>query len=63
MHYFSTIIETFEKHVNFFSITKRKLDLVFSFRKTTQEELSKVIRNLNSKKLVRQVALPQKLSN
>ena len=46
----STIIETFEKHPSILNIKKRNLDSVFSFRKTTQEEVSKVIRDLNTKK-------------
>ena len=46
----STIIETFEKHPSILNIKKRKLDSVFSFRKTTQEEVLKVIKDLNTKK-------------
>ena len=59
----STIIKTFEKHPSIFNIKKRKLDSVFSFRKTAQEEVSKVLRDLNIKKVIRQVTLPPKLSN
>ena len=58
-----TIIKTFEKHPSIFNIKKRKLDSVFSFRKTAQEEVSKVLRDLNIKKVIRQVTLPPKLSN
>ena len=42
----STIIETFEKHPIILNIKQRNLDPVFSFRKTTQEEILKVIRDL-----------------
>ena len=49
-HILSTIIETFEKHPSILNIKKRNLDSVFSFRKTTQDEIWKVIRNLNTKK-------------
>ena len=42
----STIIETFEKHPSILNIKQRNLDPVFSFRKTTQEEILKGIRNL-----------------
>ena len=59
IHSLSTITETFEKHSSIFNIKKRKLDSVFSFRKTTQEEVSKVIRNLYTKKL----SVPPKSSN
>ena len=45
----SAIIETFEKHLSILNIKKRKLDSVFSFRKTTQEEVLKVIQDLNAK--------------
>ena len=44
IHSLSTIIETFEKHPSILNIKKMKLDSVFSFRKTTQEEVLKVIR-------------------
>ena len=50
IHSLSTIIETIEKHPSILNIKKRKLDSVFSFRKVTQEEVSKIIRNLNTKK-------------
>ena len=40
----STIMETFDKHRSILNIKKRKLDSEFSFRKTTQEEVLKVIR-------------------
>ena len=49
-HSLSNIIETFEKYPSILNIKKRKLNSLFSFRKTTQEEVSKVIRNLNTKK-------------
>ena len=49
-HSLSTIIETFKKHLSIPNIKKRNLDAVFSFRKTTQEEVSKVIRYLKTKK-------------
>ena len=39
-----------EKYSSILNIKKRKLDSVFSFRKTTQEKASKVIRVLNTKK-------------
>ena len=58
-----TIIKTFEKHPSIFNIKKRKVDSVFSLRKTAQEEVSKVIRDLNIKKVIRQVTVPPKLSN
>ena len=60
-HILSTIIETFEKHPTILSIKKRKLNLVFSFRKTTQEEVSKVIWNLNSKKSCQTSDTPTKI--
>ena len=46
----STIIGAFEKHPSILNIKKRKLDSVFSFRKATQEEMLKVIHDLNAKK-------------
>ena len=49
-HSLSTIIEAFEKHPSILNIETRKLNSVFSFRKTTQEEVWKVIRNLKTKK-------------
>ena len=46
----STIIETYDKHPGIPNIKKRKLYSVFSFRKTTPEEVLKVIQDLNAKK-------------
>ena len=43
-------IETFGKHPSILNIKIRKLDSVFSFRKTTQEKVLKVIEDLNAKK-------------
>ena len=60
-HSLSTIIETFEKHLSILNIKKRKLDSVFSFRKTTQEEVSKVIRDLNTKKSSETSVTPTKI--
>ena len=57
----STIIETFDKHPSILNIKKRKLDSVFSFRKTTQEEVLKVIQDLNSKKSCRKCDTPTKI--
>ena len=45
----SIITETFEKHPSILNIKKSKLDSDFSFRKITQKELSKVIRDLTTK--------------
>ena len=45
-----TIIETFEKHPSILNFKKRKLDSVFSFRKTTQEEVLKVVWDVKIKK-------------
>ena len=45
-HSLSTIIETFQKHPSILNIKKRKLDSMFSFRKTTQEQVSKIIWDL-----------------
>ena len=45
----------------FSNIKKRKLDSLFSFRKTTQEEVSKVIRDLNTKKSCQTSATPTKI--
>ena len=50
-HVLSAIIEAFEKHPSILNIKKRKLDSVFPFRKTTQEEVLKVIQVLNAKKI------------
>ena len=44
---FSTIIETFEKHSSILNIKQRNLDPAFSFTKTTQEEILKVIWDLS----------------
>ena len=48
-HILSTIIEMFEKHPSVLNIKKSKLNSIFSFRKTTQEEVSNVVRDLNTK--------------
>ena len=60
-HSFSTITETFEKHPSILNIIKKKLNSVFSFRKTTGKEVSKDIRDLNTKNVVRGVPLSLKL--
>ena len=39
----------FEKYLSILNIKKRNLDSVFSFRKTTREEVSKVIWELDTK--------------
>ena len=57
----STIIETFDKHPGILNIKKRKLDSVFSFRKTTQEEVLKVIQDLNAKKSCQKCDTPTKI--
>ena len=57
----STTIETFEKCLSILKIKKRKLDSVFSFRTTTQEEASKVIRDLNTKKSCQTSDIPTKI--
>ena len=50
------------KNTPVFSILKkRKLDSVFSFRKTSQEEVWKVIRDLNSKKSCQTSGTPTKI--
>ena len=46
----STIIEALEKDPSILNIIKRNLDPVFPVSKTTQEEVSKVIRDLNTDK-------------
>ena len=60
-HSLLTIIETFGKHSSVLKIKKRKLDSVFSFRKTSQEEVSKVIRDLNTKKSCQTSGTPTKI--
>ena len=60
-HSLSTIIETFEKHPSILNIKKRNLDSVFSFRKTTQEKVSKFIRDLNTKKSCQTSDTPTKI--
>ena len=40
----------FEEHPSILNIKKRKLDSIFSFRKTTQRGVTKVIWDLNTKK-------------
>ena len=57
-HRLSTIIETFEKYPSTLNIRKGNLDSVFSLKKTTQEEVSKVLRDLTTKNVVRRVTLP-----
>ena len=57
----SAIIETFEKHLSILNIKKRKLDSVFSFRKTTQEEVLKVIQDLNAKLSCQKSDTPTKI--
>ena len=57
----STMIETFEKHPSILNIKKRKLDSVFSFRKTTQKEVLKVILDLNTKKSCQTSDTPTKI--
>ena len=51
VHSVLIIIETFQKHPSILNIKKRNLDSVFSFRKTIQREVSKVFRDLNTKKV------------
>ena len=57
----STIIETFEKHPSILNIKKRKLVSVFSFRKTTQKKVLKVIQDLNAKKSCQTSDTPTKI--
>ena len=45
----TNIIEKIEKYLCILNITKRNFDPAFSLGKTTLEELSKVIRDLNTK--------------
>ena len=54
-------METFEKHSSILNIKKRNLDSVFSFRKTTQEKVSKFIRDLNTKKSCQTSDTPTKI--
>ena len=49
-HSLPTILKTFEKHSSVLNIKKGILSQFFSFRKYTQEEVTKVIRDLNTKK-------------
>ena len=49
------------KAPQFLNIKKRKLDSVFLFRKTTQEEVLKVIQNLNAKKSCQTSDTPTKI--
>ena len=60
-HVLSAIIEAFEKHPSILNIKKRKLDSVFSFRKTTQKEVLKVILDLNTKKSCQTSDTPTKI--
>ena len=52
---------TFEKHPTILNIKKRKLDSVFLFKKTTQAEVLKVIRDLNTKKSCQTSDTPSKI--
>ena len=45
----TNIIEKIEKYLCILNITKRNFDSAFSLGKTTLEEVSKVIRDLNTK--------------
>ena len=45
----TNIIEKIEKYLFILNITKRNFDSAFSLGKTTLEEVSKVIRDLNTK--------------
>ena len=56
-HSLSTIIETFEKKPSILNIKKRKIDSVFSFRKTTEE---KVVYPL---KVIQDFLMPKKFSD
>ena len=60
-HVLSAIIEAFEKHPSILNIKKRKLDSVFSFRKTTKKEVLKVILDLNTKKSCQTSDTPTKI--
>ena len=51
----------FEKHPSILDIKTNKLNSVFSFRKTTEEEVLKVIRNLNIKKSCQTSDTPTKI--
>ena len=57
----STTIQTFEKHPTILNIKKGKLDSVFSFRKTTQEKVLKVTRDLNTNKRCQTSDSPTKI--
>ena len=50
-----------EKHLSILNIAKRKLDSVFSFRKTTQEEVLTVIQDLNAKQSCQMSDTPTKI--
>ena len=50
-----------KKHPSILNIKKRKLDSIFSFRKTTQEEASNVIQDLNTKKSCQTSDTPTKI--
>ena len=60
-HSLSTIIETFEKHPSILNIKKKKLDSLSSFRNTTQEEVLKLVRELNTKKSCQTSEAPSKI--
>ena len=49
-HSLSAIIEHFEKHPSVTNIKNKNLESTFSFKKTTPEDVVKVIRNSNIKK-------------
>ena len=57
----STIIEIIEKHLSILNIKKKNLDLVFSFKKTTQAEVLKVNQDLNTKKSCQVSDTPTKI--
>ena len=46
-HSLSAIIEQFEKHRSVSNIKNKNFEYIFSFKKTTPEEVVKVFRNLN----------------
>ena len=63
-HTFSQLLLKCLKNTLVFLIyKKRNLESVILFRKTTQEEVSKVTRDLNTKRVARRVTFPPKLSN
>ena len=57
-----SVIKSFDKHQSIVKIKVKALDLTFHFRKTSCNEVGKIISNLNIKKFCQQEDIPTKIT-